>query len=98
MKKQYTAAFKAQVVREILKENKTISAIAAEHGVHPNQLSSWKAAALSGLPSLFASEHQAVTVAKETYDKEVKELYAEIGRLTTQLQWLKKKSGISIPS
>jgi hypothetical protein len=27
------------------------------------------------------------------YEAELEKLYAEIGRLTTQLSWLKKKSG-----
>lgn len=40
MKKRahYSANFKAQIVREILKEEKTIPQIAAEHGIHPNLL------------------------------------------------------------
>ena len=97
MKKHYTPAFKAQIVQEVLKENRTISAVASEHGIHPNQISAWKAAALSGMPSLFAPERQAAVVAKHEHDREVQELYAEIGRLQTQLNWLKKKSGLSIP-
>ena len=35
MRKHYTAAFKAQVVHEVLKEEKTIAQIAAIQGVHP---------------------------------------------------------------
>jgi transposase-like protein len=38
MKKHYTAAFKAKLVLELLKEEKTLSQLAAEHQVHPNQL------------------------------------------------------------
>jgi transposase-like protein len=98
MRKHYTPAFKAQIIQEVLKEQKTISAIASEHGIHPNQISAWKATVLSGMASLLTSEHQAATVAKEEHEREVQELYAEIGRLQTQLNWLKKKSGISVPS
>jgi transposase len=47
--------------------------------------------------SLLTSEHQAATVAKEEHEREVQELYAEIGRLQTQLNWLKKKSGFVVP-
>ncbi len=53
MRKRHTAAFKAQVVQAALKEEKTIAQIASEHDIHPNQISTWKAAALKGLPSLF---------------------------------------------
>lgn len=38
MRKHYTPAFKAQVVREILREEQSISQIASAHGVNPNML------------------------------------------------------------
>ena len=37
MRKQYTSAFKDKVVRELLKEEKTLAQIAAEYEVHPTQ-------------------------------------------------------------
>jgi transposase-like protein len=52
-KKQYTAAFKAQVVQEALREDKTLSQLGAIHGVHPTVIADWKALALKGLSSLF---------------------------------------------
>jgi transposase-like protein len=56
MRKQFSAIFKAQVVQELLEEEKSIAQLAAEYGVHPTQLGKWKATALKGLPGLFA-EH-----------------------------------------
>ena len=53
MRKQYTAAFKAKVVQELLKEEKTMTQIAAEYEVHPTQLKEWRARAIEGLPGLF---------------------------------------------
>ena len=53
MRKQYTAAFKARVVQELLKEEKTLAQIAAEYEVHPTQLKNWRTVALEGLPGLF---------------------------------------------
>lgn len=94
MKKQHTANFKAQMVKEIMKDEKTLVQIASEHGVHPQQLTDWKAIALRGLPSLFENERKTEAKIKATYEQQQQELYAEIGRLTTQLAWLKKKSGI----
>lgn len=94
MRKKYTTAFKAQMVRELLKEDKTIAQLASEYGVHPTQLKDWKATALQRLPELFSSEGKAADASKTAHEKEVNDLYAEIGRLTTQLAWLKKKSGI----
>ena len=89
MRKQYTAQFKAQMVQEILKEEKALNQLATEHSVHPNQLKRWKATALEGLPSLFSKSDQAIQTASE-HEHQVTELYAEIGRLTTELTWLKK--------
>jgi putative transposase len=93
MRKQYTAAFKAKVVIEVLREEKTVSQIGSESGVHPNQISQWKSAVLKGLPDLFEKERSGKRE-KEEHEKQLNELYAEIGKLTTQLAWLKKKSGI----
>jgi putative transposase len=92
MRKHYTDAFKAQVVLELLKEEKTITQISSETGVHPTQLRKWKAMAISQLPNIFSDDRK--TADKIAQEKKVNDLYAEIGRLTTQLKWLKKKSGI----
>ncbi len=92
MKKSYSPAFKARIVRELLKEEKSVNQIAAEHGLHPNQLYRWRDIALAGLPSLFARETVQEQAAKEAaHEQQVQELYAEIGKLTTQVTWLKKK-------
>ena len=49
IRKTHTAAFKAQVVQQVLREDKTLAQIAAEHGIHPNQISQWGAAALDNI-------------------------------------------------
>ncbi len=93
MRKHYTPTFKAQVVREILREEKPITQIASEHGVHPNVLHNWKAQALEGLPGLFKGRDDAASL-REAHERQLHELYAEIGRLATQVAWLKRKAGI----
>jgi putative transposase len=92
MKKHYSPAFKARIVRELLKEEKSVSQLAAEHGLHPNQLYRWRDIALTGLPSLFAQEAAQQQAAKDAaHEQQLQDLYAEIGKLTTQLNWLQKK-------
>ena len=94
-RKQYTAEFKAEVVKEILREEKTVSQISAEHGIHSSQLYKWRDQALAGLPSLFNEQAEKAQIEKEAeWQKEREALYAEIGRLTTQKSWLEKKSGV----
>ena len=94
MRKRYSANEKAQIVLEALKEEKTIAQIAAEYKVHPNQIYKWKAEVLQGLPTLLTNEERKVQALEAAHQRELDELYAEIGRLTTQLAWLKKKSGL----
>jgi transposase len=90
MKKVYTSAFKAQVVLELLKEEKTLAQLSSEHSVHANVLREWKVIALRGLPSLYERRDNLAEQAA-THEKQLEDLYAEIGRLSTQLNWLKKK-------
>ena len=90
MRKQYTAAFKARVVQELLKEEKTLAQIATEYEVHPTQLKNWRAVALEGLPGLFEKQDNTVAL-QAAHEEQITELYAEIGKLTTQVTWLKKK-------
>jgi len=92
-RKTHTAAFKAQIVQQVLREDKTLAQIAAEHGIHPNQISQWEAAALQGLPTLFERGESAQAAEKAAHDKQTDKLYEQIGRLTTQLAWI-KKSGL----
>ena len=96
MRKHYSPEFKAQIVQELLKEEKTLNQIAAENGIHPNQLNRWKATALKGLPSLFADGRTAEKAAAADHEQQINDLYAQIGKLTTQLAWLKKKSGLDL--
>ena len=93
MNKTYTPAFKARLVQDLLKETKTISQLAAEHGIHPNLLGTWRATALQNLPSLF-ERRDSLTAVQTAHEQQVQELYAQIGRLTTQVAWLRKKSGL----
>ena len=93
MRKRHSAAFKAKIVQELLQEEKSVTQLATEHGVHPNQLRDWKRIALAGLPSLFEADQKAGAAAAD-HERKVNELYAEIGRLTTHVAWLKKKSGL----
>jgi transposase len=93
-RKQYTKQKKAEIILELLKEEKTIAQIAAEYEIHPTQLSQWKKTALDGLPDLFERGEKAAQKAEKEQLLQVEQLYKEIGYLTTQVRWLKKKSGI----
>lgn len=93
-KQQYTPEFKAQVVRLIFRENKNINQLAIEHDIRPAQLYRWRDIAIQGLPSLFART-QAGEQDNGTaeHEEQLHDLYAEIGRLSTELARLKRMSG-----
>ncbi len=91
--KHHTPTFKAQVTLEMLKEEQTVAQIAATYSIHPGQLHRWKRQALDNFPHLF-TETQAIQQQAQAHATQLTELYAEIGKLTTQLEWLKKKSGL----
>jgi putative transposase len=93
MRKRYSATFKAQIVQEVLKGEQTIAQLASAHGVHPNLIGTWKATALARFPSLFEKENADRVAEQQAHEQEVRALYEEIGRLTTQVAFLKKKSG-----
>ena len=94
IRKRYTSAQKAAIVLELLKEEETLPQIASRHGIHPNLLRKWKAQAVEGLPNLFSDEEKSQQALATEHQRQLDELYGEIGRLTTQLAWLKKKSGL----
>ena len=93
MRKNHCAAYKAKIVVEALKETKTLSQIAAQYQIHPTLVTRWKAEAEEGLRAHFqrgASKDEKA----EAQERKIAQLYQEIGKLTTQVNWLKKKSGL----
>ena len=93
-RRTFTPQEKAQLVLEILKEEKSISQLATEHGIHTNVLNRWKTETLKNLSQLFVDDRRGITKMKADYERTIDDLYGEVGKLTTQLSWLKKKSGL----
>lgn len=92
-RKTFTAAFKAKVGLEAIRGVKTTNEIAQDYGVHPVQVGQWKKAITEQAGSLFEGK-RGRKKAEESSDPE--RLYGEIGRLKMELDWLKKKSGLSL--
>ena len=86
-RKRHAAGFKAKVALEAAKEIKTLNELASEHGVHQVQISQWKRQLLDGIADIF-SKDKATT---DTSAKLVDELYRQIGEVTVERDWLKKK-------
>ena len=92
-RKRLSANQKAQIVLEALREEKSVSQLAVENNLHPNQIHKWKKQALEDFAQLFEDDRKGERAREVEHEKQLNELYAEIGRLSAQLSWLKKKSG-----
>ncbi len=57
-RKHYDSRLKAQVALEAIKNQRTISEIASDYGVHPNQISKWKKKLLDEVPEIFSSKRE----------------------------------------
>jgi transposase-like protein len=87
-RKSYSAEFKAKVALAAAKGQKTLSELAEQYGVHPNQISKWKAQLIESASGLFRDAREKK---KEKNSIREEELYEQIGRLKVELDWLKKK-------
>jgi transposase-like protein len=91
-RKVFGGEFKAKVALEAVRGLKTVNEIAQDFGVHPTQVGQWKRELQEQAGSLFDAKRGAKP-ADESASPE--RLYSEIGRLKMELDWLKKKSGVS---
>jgi transposase-like protein len=88
-RRKFKSDFKAKVAIECIKEQKTIEEICKKYELHPTQANLWKKEFLTGAPSVFDRE-KAVSTDEET-DRKLQELYAQIGQLKVENDFLKKK-------
>jgi len=89
-RRNFSAEFKAKVAIEALKEQQTLSELAAKYELHPTQITEWKKQLLGGSVSVFESGKPPTRVAGEDAEKD--ELYKAVGQLKIENDWLKKKS------
>lgn len=91
-RKSYSADMKAKIAMEAIKGQRTVQEIGSHYSVHPSQVAQWKKHAVEHLAQVFQDGRSR----DERADEELKaELYQQIGQLQVELDWLKKKSGLS---
>ena len=86
-RRKFSAEFKAKVAMEALQERSTLSEISKRYDVHPNLVTQWKKSFISNGFIIFKDSHPE----KDDRDKLIESLYKEIGSLTMDNNFLKKK-------
>jgi len=89
VRKKHSIAFKAKVALEAAKEVKTLNELASQYGVHAAQISQWKKQLLESIGNVFATPKKTCNDSKK-----IDELYRQIGEVTVERDWLKKKLNI----
>lgn len=90
-RRKHTGQFKARVAIEAIAGHKTVNEISAEYGVHASQIHKWKKQALEHLPELLDGSRLSRRDAHEVVESR---LYQQIGQLTMEVEYLKKKLGL----
>ena len=89
-RRKFTSEFKKKVVLEALKERNTIQELAAKYEIHPQQITDWKRHFMDN--SEVAFDRPGTEDGKTAeQDKLIEQLYAQIGQLKVENDFLKKK-------
>ena len=89
-RKVYPKEFKARVVYEALQEQKTIAQISSEYELNANLVTKWKKQLRENMSNIFIRKNEQDPDA----ERQIENLYKEIGRIQVENAWLKKKLGL----
>jgi len=89
-RRKFSASFKAKVAIEAIKEASTVQDLASKYQIHPTQIAAWKREFLEKAELVFDKETPATNEAENSKEQE---LYAKIGELQVQVDFLKKVLG-----
>jgi len=86
-RKKYSPEFKAKVALAAIKNDETVSELAARFGVHPTMIHNWKRSLLDSAADVFGKGQKA----KKYNETKVDELYKQIGKLKVANDFLSEK-------
>jgi transposase-like protein len=90
-RKQHGAQFKAQVAMAALSGEKTLAELAAEYGVHPTMISTWKQELVKRAGELFERGAKTAADPQKTIDR----LHQKIGQLQVERDFLAGQPAIA---
>jgi len=83
-RRNHSAAFKAKVALAALKGDRTMSELAQQFDLHPNQIKQWKDQLLENVQGVFEGS----TKPEASAPVDLKELHAKIGQLALENDFL----------
>jgi transposase len=89
-RRKYLPELKAKVALEALREESTMSELAARYDVHPNLIATWKKKAREQVLAGFSGHEERQEASREA---EIKELRAKVGELVIERDFLSKAFG-----
>ena len=84
-KKRYSAEVKARIAIDAIRGDRSISDIAEEHGVRPNQVNLWRKQLINNAANLFQDSRLGPHKDKPHIRARSERLYREIGELAVEL-------------
>lgn len=87
-RRKFSADFKAKVVLESFKERSTIEELSRKYEIHPSMINNWKREAVANMASIFSSDK---SEGQAEIEQQTEKLYAQIGQLKVENDFLKKK-------
>ena len=88
-RRQMSAALKAKIALEALREQATVADLAERYQVHPNQIYTWKKQLQDQAARAFESGGNAAA----DHEREIERLHAKIGELIVERDFLARRSG-----
>jgi transposase len=85
-RRNHSAAFKAKVALEAMKEEQTLVELSERFEVHPNQITEWKKLLMERASEVFDK-------GKPSKELDIKELHAKIGQLALENDFLSNALG-----
>ena len=98
-RRTFTAEQKAKIVLEAIRGEREINELASEHKLQPNLIRNWKREFLENAATVFDTKRDEKAMeAVNELQEENDELAKKVGRLSIEVDWLKKKSEESFGS